>query len=42
VEGKDKLFAPKWESLCKHTSHKKAKKKYWFNEKGGVVLQEIL
>jgi hypothetical protein len=38
VEGKDKLFAPKWESLCKHTSRKKAKNIYWFNEKGVVVL----
>jgi hypothetical protein len=26
VEGKDKLFAPKWDSLCKHIGHKKEEK----------------
>ncbi len=34
VEGKDKLLALKWDALCKHIGHKKAKKNIGSMKKG--------
>jgi len=34
VEGKNKWFAPKWDSLCKHVGYKKAKKNISSLKKG--------
>jgi hypothetical protein len=34
VEGKDKLLAPKWDSLCKHVYHMKAHRDMGFVKKG--------
>jgi hypothetical protein len=31
VEGKDKVFAAKWDSLCKHVTKRKAKKNFTTN-----------
>jgi hypothetical protein len=35
VEGKDKIFIAKWDSLCKHVGRKKVKKNIGTNVKKG-------
>jgi hypothetical protein len=35
VEEKDKIFATKWDSLCKHAGQRKAKRNY--SKEGGLI-----
>jgi hypothetical protein len=35
VEGKDKLFSTKWDSLCKHANQKKVERNIGTNVKKG-------
>ncbi len=38
VEGKDKIFATKWDSLCKHASQKKVERNIGTNVKRGIDI----
>jgi hypothetical protein len=43
VERKDKLFAPKWDSFCKHVGHKKTNMNIGFDVKKriNIILQSL-
>ncbi len=43
VEGKDKLFAPKWDSFSKHVGHKKENMNIGFDVKKwtSIILQSL-
>ncbi len=43
VERKDKLFAPKWDSFCKHVGHTKANMNIGFDVKKRtcIILQSL-